>query len=105
MNNILRIAVRFFWVGLLLAAALEGLWWSFGYYTENGYMVERITRILWPTSVLKMAIGQNDSPIAIAALLVLAMVANGLLYGFVGFSVGVGHRLLRGTGVSAGSKQ
>jgi hypothetical protein len=80
----------FFVAGLVAAGVLEALWWMSGYYSPGGYVVERIARYLWPSSVFKMALhGTGDSWTQVSLVYCLSFLANGVLYGFLGLLFGL----------------
>jgi hypothetical protein len=85
----LKTALWFFLAGVVLAITLEILWRMVG-YSPTGYAVERVARVLWPSSVFKMALdGKKDSGFQVAAVYALSFVANGVLYGLLGLLIGL----------------
>jgi len=91
----IRTVLWFFVAGVLLAIIIEALGRTAGYYSATGYAIERVARVLWPTSLFKMALDDGkDTGFQVAAVYGISFVANGLLYGFIGFLVGVAKKLL-----------
>ena len=89
----LRTILWFSVAGLLVAVGLELIWRSVGYYTPNGYVVERTARILWPTSIFKMTLSGENSAGEVFLVYASAIIANGLLYGVLGSVVGLSKNL------------
>ncbi len=89
-----KTAVWFFVAGLLVAIALEALWRMLGYYSPNGYVVERVARVLWPSSLFKMALNEGkDSLAQVSLVYTLSFIANGVLYGVFGLLIGLAKNL------------
>ena len=89
---IFKTTILFFFVGVLLAIALEALWGMAG-YGPSGYAVERVSRVLWPSSIFKMVLDSStDSASLVALVYALSFAANGALYGFFGFLVGLARK-------------
>jgi hypothetical protein len=89
-----RTAVWFFVAGLLVAITLEVVWRMLGYYSPGGYIVERVARVLWPSSLFKMALDDGkDSWPQVSLVYTISIVANGLLYGMCGFLIGLAKSL------------
>ena len=87
-QSMFRTAFWFFLAGLLVAIALEVLWRMVGYYSPNGYVVERVARVLWPSSLFKMALDEGkDSWTQVSLVYALSFIANGALYGVLGLLV------------------
>jgi hypothetical protein len=94
-QNMFRTALWFFVAGLLVAIMLETLWRMVGYYSPSGYVLERIARFLWPSSVFKMALdGGRNSWTQASFIYSLSLVANGLLYGLFGLLISFAKNLL-----------
>ena len=90
----------FFFAGVLLAATLEALWRMAGYGPVS-YAVERVSRVLWPSSIFKMALdGERDSASQVAIIYTLSFAANGVLYGFFGLLVGLAKKVFGTTTVN-----
>jgi hypothetical protein len=90
-----KTAVWFFVAGLLVAIALEASWRMLGYYSPSGYVVERVARVLWPSSLFKMALDEGkDSWEQVSLVYALSFIANGALYGVLGLLIGLGRNLV-----------
>jgi len=69
--------------------------WRRAGYGPTRYAFEKIARVLWLTSVFKVALhGETDSGPQVAAY-ALSFVANGVLYGFLGLLLGLVRNLRR----------
>jgi hypothetical protein len=89
-QTIFKTTLWFFFAGVLIAITLETLWRMVGYYSPNGYILERIARVLWPSSVFKMVLEDRKGPTShVAVIYALSFVANGALYGLLGVLVGL----------------
>jgi len=66
----------------LLIVAHVVMLWSSG--TRAGYYVNRIMRVLWPSSVWLMATEGIESTMLGYALVAVSIVANGVLYAIIG---------------------
>jgi hypothetical protein len=85
----IKTAVWFFLAGLIVAIALEVLWRTLGYYSPVGYVVERISRFLWPSAFFKTVLNEGKDPTAQASpVYSLSFIANGVLYGVFGLLIG-----------------
>lgn len=94
-RNMLRTAVWFFVAGLLVAITLEAVWRMLGYYSPSGYVVERVARVLWPSSLFKMALDDGkDSWPQVSLVYTLSFIANGVLYGILGLLIGLAKNLV-----------
>ncbi len=51
-----KISFWLFIAGFLLAVILEAIWYMSGYHTPSGYVDEKISLILWPSAIFKMAL-------------------------------------------------
>jgi len=93
----LRTAIWFSLAGLLVAITLEVVWRLVGYYTPAGYVVERVARVLWPSSLFKMALEDGKDTLAQVSLVyTLSFIANGVMYGILGFLIGLAKSLIAG---------
>jgi len=78
----LRTVLWFFMAGLLAAMVIEFLWWMVGYYSPTGYDFERLSRVFWPSSVFKMALGTGQgSRFQTVLVYSFSFLVNGVLYG------------------------
>jgi hypothetical protein len=91
----LKTALWFFGIGVIVAITIELVWWTSGYYTPQAYAVERVARIFWPTSVFKMVLSEQDSSIVVIVVNSISFVANGVVYGIVGFVLALSKKLLK----------
>jgi|SRR5580704_18576266 hypothetical protein len=93
-RNTYKTAAWLFVAGLLVAIALEALWRMLGYYSPNGYVVEKVARVLWPSSLFKLALSDGkDSWGQVSLVYALSFIANGVLYGVVGLLIGLARNL------------
>ena len=66
-----------------------------GYYSPSGYVVERVARVLWPSSLFKMALDDGkDSWPQVSLVYTLSFIANGVLYGILGLLIGLAKNLV-----------
>ena len=85
----------FFVAGVVVAITVEVIWRMVGYYSPNGYVLERIARVLWPSSLFKMALNEGkDSWAQVSLVYTLSFIANGALYGVLGLLIGLGKSLV-----------
>jgi len=89
-----KTAFWFFVAGLLVAITLEAAWRMLGYYSASGYVIERVARVLWPSSLFKMALDESkDSWPQVSFVYTLCFIANGVLYGVLGLLIGMAKNL------------
>jgi ABC-type glycerol-3-phosphate transport system permease component len=94
-TSMTKIILWFFIIGILIAVILEGLWRFAGYYTPQAYVIERVSRFLWPSSLLKMVVNENeDSWHQVILFYFVSFVGNGVVYGIVALIVTTVKRIL-----------
>ena len=94
LDAMLKTVLWFFGIGVIVAVAIELVWWTSG-YTPQGYAVERVARIFWPSSVFKMVLSEQDSSIIVIVVNSISFIANGVIYGIVGFVLALSRKLLK----------
>jgi hypothetical protein len=73
-------------VGLLVPFVVYPLWQSVneGPFLENKVRFESIAVVLWPSSIILMALEGPGSGVSRAFIVILSLAANAVLYGCVG---------------------
>ena len=89
-----KTALWFFLAGILVAVTIECLWRMVGYYGPNGYLVERLARFLWPSSIFKMVLDKKESELQILLVYSLSFLLNGVLYGLLGLLLAFAKNIL-----------
>jgi hypothetical protein len=88
-KTVLKIALWFFVIGVLLAVLLDIVWYVAG-YGPTGYAIEQTARVLWPSCIFLMALdGPNVGLAEVILVTSISIVANGVIYGLLGALVGV----------------
>ena len=98
----LKTVLWFFGIGLVVAIALDLIWWAVRFHTQQAYAVERVVIILWPSSIFLMTLNERESWTDLSVVYGISFLANGVIYGTIGLIFALARRLLGKLGITKG---